>query len=195
MAAVITPGAADRAPTPRVPPPVAPRRLDTDQALAPITGVLNEGAKELRDEAKLHAEVARCAAAADPVETLKLLERRHEVTRNAVTTERARGLLAIAFVAACAAVGARQGPAAPAAPAAPALPHTERSLKAFDMANKDMNSYLDEDEFNDFEAAYDPREKAKHSTIHNCLHAHSSSHRFPIMRVNVAEFAKCLYQS
>ena len=192
MAAVITPGAADIAPTPRVPPPVAPRRLDADPALAPITGVLNEGARELRDEAALHADVARQAAAADPVETLRLLEKRHEVTRRAVTTERQRGLLALAFVAVCAAVGARQRPAAPAAPAAP---HTERSLKAFDMANKDMNSYLDEDEFADFEDAYDPREKAKHSTLHNCLHAHSSSHRFPIMRVNVAEFAKCLYQS
>ena len=157
--------------------------------MAPITGVLNEGARELRDEAALHADVARQAAAADPVETLRLLEKRHEVTRRAVTTERQRGLLALAFVAVCAAVGARQRPAAPAAP------HTERSLKAFDMANKDMNSYLDEDEFNDFEAAYDPREKAKHSTIHNCLHAHSSSHRFPIMKVNVGEFAKCLYQS
>ena len=192
MAAVITPGAADIAPTPRVPPPVAPRRLDADPALAPITGVLNEGARELRDEAALHADVARQAAAADPVETLRLLEKRHEVTRRAVTTERQRGLLALAFVAVCAAVGARQRPAAPAAPAAP---HTERSLQAFDMANKDMNSYLDEDEFADFEDAYDPREKAKHSTLHNCLHAHSSSHRFPIMRVNVAEFAKCLYQS
>ena len=189
MAAVITPGAADIAPTPRVPPPVAPRRLDADPALAPITGVLNEGARELRDEAALHADVARQAAAADPVETLRLLEKRHEVTRRAVTTERQRGLLALAFVAVCAAVGARQRPAVPAAP------HTERSLKAFDMANKDMNSYLDEDEFADFEDAYDPREKAKHSTLHNCLHAHSSSHRFPIMRVNVAEFAKCLYQS
>ena len=176
------------------------RRLDGDfdRALNDASlGLLSAGDNEISEDDKLVGELARLAAGNDPVKALEIVSARLAVRREAVSSEKKWALAMMLCVTVLAVVvGYLQSLPRPAAPAAPSrMSHTQRSLKAFDMANKDMNSYLDEDEFADFEDAYDPREKAKHSTLHNCLHAHSSSHRFPIMRVNVAEFAKCLYQS
>ena len=173
------------------------RRLDSDfeGALNDASlGLLSAGDHEIREDDRLVAELARLAAANNPVKALEIVNARLAMRREAVSSEKKWALAMMLCVTVLAVVvGYLQSLPRPAAPAAPSvMSHTQRSLKAFDMANKDMNSYLDEDEFDAFETAYAPQQKANHSTLENCRQLHSAD-GFRIMRVNVGEFARCLY--